>query len=89
MFVLSNLKDYELCIRDLTQCKHFIIYSASDPAASAQIMQSVKNTLNASPFYFNISGSQARILSGSDEGSFGWVTVNYLAKVFTVRRTGL
>lgn len=42
--------------------------------ASDQVFQAVSETLQKTPFSFQ----GARILSGQEEGAFGWVTVNYL-----------
>uniref|UniRef100_A0A3B4AXB7 Ectonucleoside triphosphate diphosphohydrolase 1 n=1 Tax=Periophthalmus magnuspinnatus TaxID=409849 RepID=A0A3B4AXB7_9GOBI len=42
--------------------------------ASDQVFQAVSESLQKSPFSFQ----GARILSGQEEGAFGWVTVNYL-----------
>ncbi|KAG8009215.1 Ectonucleoside triphosphate diphosphohydrolase 1 [Nibea albiflora] len=42
--------------------------------ASDRVFQAVKETLESSPFSYQ----GARILSGQEEGAFGWVTVNYL-----------
>ena len=47
-------------------------------------MESVRLTLNKTPFQFINETKQAQILSGADEGSFGWVTVNYLGGTLTV-----
>jgi len=44
-------------------------------------LQSVRETLAASPFLFR--PEWAYILSGSDEGVFGWVAVNYLLGALT------
>ncbi|XP_039991854.1 ectonucleoside triphosphate diphosphohydrolase 1 isoform X2 [Xiphias gladius] len=43
-------------------------------SASARVFQAVEETLQKSPFSFQ----GAKILSGQEEGAFGWVTVNYL-----------
>uniref|UniRef100_A0A3Q2TPB9 Ectonucleoside triphosphate diphosphohydrolase 1 n=2 Tax=Fundulus heteroclitus TaxID=8078 RepID=A0A3Q2TPB9_FUNHE len=45
-----------------------------DSAASDKVFQAVEQTLQRSPFYYQ----GARILTGQEEGAFGWVTVNYL-----------
>ncbi|KAI8486470.1 Ectonucleoside triphosphate diphosphohydrolase 3 [Branchiostoma belcheri] len=47
---------------------------------STQIMTSVQTTLRHYPFQFE--PVQARIISGREEGSFSWVTVNYLVGNF-------
>jgi len=51
-----------------------------DPEATAKIMSSVKSTLSKSGFKFK--NGWAQIITGVDEGSFGWVTVNYLLDNF-------
>ena len=38
------------------------------------VLQAVENALQKFPFSYQ----GARILSGQEEGAFGWVTVNYL-----------
>ncbi|CAL8304731.1 unnamed protein product [Lota lota] len=43
-------------------------------SASDDVFQAVEQALHSFPFSFR----GARILSGQEEGSFGWVTVNYL-----------
>lgn len=42
--------------------------------ASDKVFQAVEVALQRFPFSFQ----GARILSGQEEGAFGWVTVNYL-----------
>ncbi|XP_078589430.1 ectonucleoside triphosphate diphosphohydrolase 2-like isoform X1 [Branchiostoma floridae x Branchiostoma japonicum] len=51
-----------------------------DLESSRQIMTSVQTTLRHYPFQFE--PEQARIISGMEEGSFSWVTVNYLVGNF-------
>ncbi|XP_004640564.1 ectonucleoside triphosphate diphosphohydrolase 2 [Octodon degus] len=48
------------------------------PEASANVLAAVTQTLIQYPFNFR----GARILSGQDEGVFGWVTANYLLENF-------
>ncbi|KAM4664373.1 LOW QUALITY PROTEIN: ectonucleoside triphosphate diphosphohydrolase 2 [Discoglossus pictus] len=50
----------------------------SNQAASDRVLEAVGNTLKSYPFNFR----GARILSGQDEGVFGWVTANYLLENF-------
>ncbi|XP_074475924.1 ectonucleoside triphosphate diphosphohydrolase 1 isoform X1 [Sebastes fasciatus] len=45
-----------------------------DSLASNKVFQAVEDTLQKSPFSFQ----GARLLTGGEEGAFGWVTVNYL-----------
>uniref|UniRef100_F6WKG7 Ectonucleoside triphosphate diphosphohydrolase 2 n=1 Tax=Ornithorhynchus anatinus TaxID=9258 RepID=F6WKG7_ORNAN len=50
----------------------------ANPAASEAVLDSVTQTLRDFPFDFR----GAKILSGEDEGVFGWVTANYLLENF-------
>ncbi|KAM6170151.1 ectonucleoside triphosphate diphosphohydrolase 2 [Rhynchocyon petersi] len=50
----------------------------TSPQASAKVLEAVTKTLTKYPFDFR----GAHILSGQDEGVFGWVTVNYLLENF-------
>ncbi|KAG8518641.1 Ectonucleoside triphosphate diphosphohydrolase 2 [Galemys pyrenaicus] len=50
------------------------LLSWRDPAATALVLEEVERTLARYPFSFR----GAHILSGKDEGVFGWVTANYL-----------
>lgn len=50
----------------------------SSPETSAQILQEVGQKIQSYPF--NYRG--ATILSGQEEGAYGWVTVNYLLENF-------
>lgn len=64
--------------------------SIENKAASGQVLRAVGEALQKSPFSYQ----GARILSGQEEGAFGWVTVNYLDDRLTQvsrcygRRTG-
>ncbi|XP_069835033.1 ectonucleoside triphosphate diphosphohydrolase 1 isoform X2 [Dendropsophus ebraccatus] len=46
----------------------------SNPVVADQVLTSVANTLRSSPFDFQ----GARIISGQEEGAYGWITINYL-----------
>ncbi|XP_028391191.1 ectonucleoside triphosphate diphosphohydrolase 1-like isoform X2 [Dendronephthya gigantea] len=46
---------------------------------SDNIMSSIRDVFLASSLQF--SAKNAKIITGKDEGSFGWITVNYLKKV--------
>ncbi|XP_063792324.1 ectonucleoside triphosphate diphosphohydrolase 2 [Pseudophryne corroboree] len=50
----------------------------TNPTASDQVLEAVASTLQSYPFSFR----GAKILSGQDEGLFGWVTANYLLEKF-------
>lgn len=50
----------------------------TSPEASASVLAAVTQTLTQYPFDFR----GAHILSGQDEGVFGWVTANYLLENF-------
>ncbi|XP_075041484.1 LOW QUALITY PROTEIN: ectonucleoside triphosphate diphosphohydrolase 2 [Mixophyes fleayi] len=54
------------------------ILNWTNPVASDQVLQAVGSTLQSYPFKFR----GAKILSGQDEGVFGWVTANYLLEKF-------
>lgn len=56
----------------------FLCHSLTSPEASANVLTAVTRTLTQYPFDFR----GARILSGQDEGVFGWVTANYLLENF-------
>ncbi|ROI81863.1 Ectonucleoside triphosphate diphosphohydrolase 1, partial [Anabarilius grahami] len=45
-------------------------------AASEKVLASVEHSLKTYPFSYQ----GARIISGQEEGAFGWITVNYLSK---------
>ncbi|KAJ6651952.1 hypothetical protein lerEdw1_015894 [Lerista edwardsae] len=54
------------------------LLNLTDPKASDHVLAAVTSTLSQYPFQFR----GARILSGEDEGVFGWVTANYLLENF-------
>ncbi|XP_072049015.1 ectonucleoside triphosphate diphosphohydrolase 8-like [Amphiura filiformis] len=56
----------------------------TNPVESASIFDSVKETLAATPFNFSNPDRQARIISGENEGIFGWITANYISNRFNV-----
>ncbi|XP_054854067.1 ectonucleoside triphosphate diphosphohydrolase 2 [Eublepharis macularius] len=54
------------------------LLNLTDPQASDSVLEAVTSTLKRYPFDFR----GAKILSGEDEGVFGWVTTNYLLENF-------
>ncbi|XP_040053701.2 ectonucleoside triphosphate diphosphohydrolase 2 [Gasterosteus aculeatus] len=54
------------------------LLSISSPELSGQILQEVGQKIQSYPFSFR----GAAILSGQEEGAYGWVTVNYLLENF-------
>ncbi|XP_057581225.1 ectonucleoside triphosphate diphosphohydrolase 2 [Hippopotamus amphibius kiboko] len=54
------------------------LLNLTSPEASANVLAAVTQKLTQYPFDFR----GARILSGQDEGVFGWVTTNYLQENF-------
>lgn len=51
-----------------------LLIRLKDAKTSNQIMTSLKQYLSSLPFDFK----NASIISGQEEGLYGWVTVNYL-----------
>lgn len=49
-----------------------------DNTASEKVLESVEMSLQRYPFSYQ----GARIITGQEEGAFGWVTVNYLSDNF-------
>ncbi|KAJ3605047.1 hypothetical protein NHX12_027098 [Muraenolepis orangiensis] len=76
----------EKAVTDIPKARHHLtpiylgatagmrLLDLSDPNASSQILQEVGQKIQSYPFSFN----GAAILSGREEGAYGWVTVNYL-----------
>lgn len=72
------------CLSDDTRAGRIGIYatvciapfacSIVNKSASDQVLKAVEEALQKFPFSYQ----GARILSGQEEGAFGWVTVNYL-----------
>ncbi|XP_060613092.2 ectonucleoside triphosphate diphosphohydrolase 2-like [Anolis sagrei] len=54
------------------------LLNLTDPGATQHVLEAVSATLRETPFDFR----GARILSGEEEGLFGWVTANYLMENF-------
>lgn len=63
-----------------------VSHSITNSQESHDVLSSVTSMLKSYPFDFR----GAKILSGEDEGVFGWVTANYLLENFIkVRAAGL
>ena len=60
----------------------FLLCSATEPATSNAIFDSVRDVMGSYPFNFTQPKLQARILQGGEEGTFGWVSTNYLSNTF-------
>lgn len=50
----------------------------SSPEQAVQILQEVGHKIQSYPFNYQ----DATVLSGQEEGAYGWVTVNYLLENF-------
>lgn len=57
---------------------HLLFFRITNPDKASQILQEVKQKIKSFPFNFR----GAVILSGQEEGVYGWVTVNYLLENF-------
>ncbi|BFZ00979.1 hypothetical protein BsWGS_04018 [Bradybaena similaris] len=57
--------------------------------ACEAILDSVRATLSQSPFQFTSAAQSVRIISGSEEGAFSWITSNYATNAFRVKRPGV
>ena len=55
-----------------------------NPNASEAVLESVRNTISNYPFKFTDAKKQVRILTGSEEGAFAWITSNYITGSFSV-----
>ncbi|KAL2090965.1 hypothetical protein ACEWY4_013228 [Coilia grayii] len=54
------------------------LLSLQDQSTTDRIMQEVSNTIKGYPFDFR----GAQILSGMEEGAYGWITINYILEGF-------
>ncbi|KAK3555476.1 hypothetical protein QTP86_017025, partial [Hemibagrus guttatus] len=84
----------EACLKqtmvDIPQARHHLtpvylgatagmrLLHISSPEKSMQILQEVAETIKSFPFKYQ----GVKILSGKEEGAYGWVTVNYLLENF-------
>ncbi|XP_072489285.1 ectonucleoside triphosphate diphosphohydrolase 8-like isoform X2 [Notamacropus eugenii] len=55
------------------------ILSLEDPKAADSVLAEVGKTIQQYPMDFR----GARIISGAEEGAYGWITINYLLDIFT------
>lgn len=80
----------EQALKDIPKSRHHLtpmylgatagmrLLNISNPLESKQILNELGNKLRTYPFNFR----GATILSGQEEGAYGWVTVNYLLENF-------
>ena len=54
----------------------------SDNETCQAILNSVRETIMNTEFLFATPDEDARIISGEEEGTFSWVTTNYLTDAF-------
>lgn len=54
----------------------FFFLRMENEKASDKVLDSVAHSLKSYPFSYQ----GARIISGQEEGAFGWITVNYLSE---------
>lgn len=59
--------------------------SLQNKTQSDQILNEVSKTMQSYPFDFR----GARIITGMEEGAFGWITINYLLEGFIKVRVSL
>ncbi|XP_072037470.1 ectonucleoside triphosphate diphosphohydrolase 8-like isoform X2 [Amphiura filiformis] len=55
------------------------LLNATEPSTSNAIFESVREVMGSYPFNFTRPLYQARILQGGEEGTFGWLSTNYLS----------
>lgn len=55
-----------------------MLHSLQNVTLSDQIMDEVTKTMKSYPFDFR----GARIITGMEEGAYGWITINYLLEGF-------
>ncbi|KAI5612799.1 ectonucleoside triphosphate diphosphohydrolase 2-like [Silurus asotus] len=87
-------RSLEACLKqammDVPQARHHLtpvylgatagmrLMNISSPEKSTQVLQEVAQTIKSFPFKFQ----GVKILSGKEEGAYGWVTANYLLENF-------
>lgn len=65
------------------------LLNTTNPSVADAILMAVRETFAKSGFMFSTPTKAVRIISGLDEGSFSWVTGNYVTNTFDVIRPGL
>lgn len=55
-----------------------MLYSLQNQTQSSQILEEITKTLQRYPFDFR----GAKIITGMEEGAYGWITINYLLEGF-------
>lgn len=78
IIILPNDLVKVLSVKTLIIFVFFSLFSLSSPELSAQILKEVGQKIQSYPFDYR----GAAILSGKEEGAYGWVTVNYLSENF-------
>jgi len=58
--------------------------SLSNSTTADEIMSSVRETIETYPFYIVDINKQVRIITGVEEGTFSWISTNYLSGKFGV-----
>mmetsp|Transcript_10766 Transcript_10766/g.12414 ORF Transcript_10766/g.12414 Transcript_10766/m.12414 type:complete len:513 (-) Transcript_10766:609-2147(-) len=90
LFASNILKREGLNLQELTNVPVFLGATAGmrllHPDDAHLIMSNVRRELKRSIFRFE--NEWARVLSGEEEGVFGWITVNYLLKRLNVDSSG-
>lgn len=54
----------------------FLCFSEVKPYAAKEILEAVQKTITSKSTF---SFKEARIITGAEEGTFGWITANYVA----------
>lgn len=80
----KQVHQYLYLIGIVNQICVFIFFRAVNSTISEAIMNVVRDALGSTKFHFWNPRDQARILSGSEEGLFSWITVNYVSGKFGV-----
>lgn len=62
-----------------------VFHSLQNKTLSDQILSEVTKSMQSYPFDFR----GARIITGMEEGAYGWITINYLLEGFIKVRVSL